>query len=91
MINEQESNYRWFIIILSGFTAVFSITMPSICMPVLFKEISIDMDLSLVQLGTIWGMGGLAGIFTTLAGGLIGDRYGTKRTLTVACILAGIA
>jgi len=31
-------------------------------MPVLFKEISIDMDLSLVQLGTIWGMGGLAGI-----------------------------
>jgi len=60
-------------------------------MPVLFKEISFDLELSLVQLGTIWGMGGLAGIFTTLAGGLIGDRYGTKRTLTVACILAGIA
>jgi len=91
MTNEQESKYRWLIITLSGFTAVFTITMPSICMPVLFQEISNDLDLSLVELGTVWGMGGLAGIFTTFAGGLIGDRYGTKRTLTVVCILAGIA
>lgn len=91
MINEQESKYRWLIIALSGVTAVFTITMPSICMPVLFQEISNELDLSLVELGTIWGMGGLAGIFTTFAGGLIGDRYGTKRTLAVACIISGIA
>lgn len=91
MTNEKESKYKWLIITLSGVTAVFTITMPSICMPVLFQEISRDLDLSLVELGTIWGMGGLAGIFTTFVGGLIGDRYGTKRTLAVACILAGIA
>ena len=91
MTNEQESKYKWLIITLSGFTAVFTITMPSICMPVLFQEISNEMGLSLVELGAIWGMGGLAGILTTFAGGLIGDRFGTKRTLAVACILAGIA
>lgn len=91
MTDGQESKYRWFIITLGGFTNVFAVAIPAMCMPVLFKEISNDLGLSLVQLGMVWGMGGLAGMFISLIGGLIGDRYGTKRTVSVACILAGIA
>jgi predicted MFS family arabinose efflux permease len=60
------------------------------CMPVLFKEISADLNLSLVSIGTIWGMDPLAGIFVGLPGGLLVDRFGLKRTLAVICILAGI-
>ena len=59
-------------------------------LPVLFKEISADLNLSLVSLGTIWGMDPLAGIFVGLIGGALADRFGIKRTLTVICILAGI-
>ena len=59
-------------------------------MPVLFKEMSVDLDLSLVSLGAIWGMDPLAGIFVGLPGGLLADRFGIKRTLTVVCILAGV-
>jgi predicted MFS family arabinose efflux permease len=60
------------------------------CMPVLFKEISIDLDLNIVALGTIWGLDPLAGIFVGLPGGLLVDRFGMKRTMTAICVLAGI-
>jgi MFS transporter, NNP family, nitrate/nitrite transporter len=60
------------------------------CMPVLFKEISVDLSLSAVSIGTIWGMDPLAGIFVGLPSGLLADRFGVRRTLTVICILAGI-
>jgi MFS family permease len=60
-------------------------------LPVLFKEISEDLDLSLVQIGTVWGMFPLAGMFVVLLGGLLGDRFGVKRTLTTICFLTGLA
>ena len=59
-------------------------------LPVLFKEISTDLHLSTVSLGAIWGMDPLAGIFVGLPGGLLVDRFGVKRTLTVISILGGI-
>jgi MFS family permease len=60
-------------------------------MPVLFKEISDDLGLSLLQVGTIWGMLGLASLITGLAFGLITDRFGTRLTLGTFCLLQGIA
>jgi MFS family permease len=59
-------------------------------LPVLFKEISSNLNLSLVSIGTIWGMDPLAGIFVSLPGGLLADRFGVKRTLTLVCILAAV-
>ncbi|HEX7475226.1 MAG TPA: MFS transporter [Dehalococcoidales bacterium] len=64
--------------------------MERLCMPVLFKEISTDLNLSVVSLGTIWGMDPLAGIFVGVIGGALADRFGMKRTLGVICILAGL-
>ena len=61
-----------------------------LCMPVLFKQISDDLGLNVVAIGTIWGMDPLAGIFIGLPGGLLADRFGVRRTLTIVCILAGI-
>jgi len=60
------------------------------CMPVLFKEISLDLNLNLAQIGTIWGINSLAGVFVALPAGLLSDRFGIKRTLIVVCILTGI-
>ena len=59
-------------------------------MPVLFEEISTDLNLTLVQVGLIWGISALPGIFTVLVGGAIGDRFGPKRVLIAACILVGL-
>jgi MFS family permease len=62
---------------------------PGICMAVLFDEISEDLDLSLAQVGLIWGIGSLPGLVMGLVGGAIGDRFGPKRILTAACLLVG--
>jgi MFS family permease len=59
-------------------------------LPVLFKEISFDLNLSLISIGTIWGMDPLAGIFVSIPGGLLADRFGVKRTLTLVCLLAAV-
>lgn len=86
-----ESPYRWYILALGALTNTLCVAIPSMCMPVLFKEISQDLGLSLVEIGLIWGVGSLPGIVTMLLGGVIGDRFGPKRILTAACLLAGLA
>ncbi len=59
-------------------------------MPVLFPEIIKDLNLDLVQMGAIWGIAGLAGVFVSFAGGIIGDRFGLRRVLIISCLLVGI-
>ena len=90
-MNNSKSYYRWFILALSALTFTFVVAMPTMCLPVLFEEIRRDLNLSLVQIGTVWGMASLAGMFVVLAGGLLGDRFGAKRVLAVSCLLAGLA
>jgi cyanate permease len=90
-----ESNtkpaYRWLILALAVLTAVLVVAAPTMALPVLFDEIAADLDLSLVQIGLIWGMLSFSGIFVGLIGGSLGDRFGTKLVLTLACVLVGIS
>jgi len=90
MLDDYKSTYRWFILALTAITGTLVATIGFSCMPALFKEISDDLGLSLVQVGTVWGIASLAGIFVSLIGGVLGDRFGVKLILTASCILAGI-
>ena len=89
MVNNYESRYRWYVLGLAALTYTCAMAMPRMCMPVLFKEISTDLGFTLVQVGGIWGTDFLSGIFTGLAGGLLGDRFGVRKVLGIACLLAG--
>jgi MFS family permease len=86
-----ESNYRWYLLALAALTNTLAVAAPSMSMSVLFKEISADLHLSLVQVGLIWGIGALPAIITVLAGGALSDRFGPKPVLTVVCLLVGLA
>ncbi len=88
---KHETAYRWYILTLAALTHTFSVAMPLMCLPVLFKEISDDLGLSLLQIGMVWGISSLPSIFISLAGGAIGDRFGPRQTLSVVCLLVGIA
>lgn len=57
---------------------------------VLFEEISIDLNLTLVQMGMVWGIVALPSILFSLLGGAIGDRFGPKRVLVIGCLAAGL-
>ena len=88
---QSETNYRWYILVLAALTNCLCVAIPVMCLPVLFKEISGELDLSLVQIGLIWGIGALPGIFAVLMAGALGDRFGPKRILSVGCLLVGLA
>jgi NNP family nitrate/nitrite transporter-like MFS transporter len=87
---QDSSYYKWYILLLAMMTYGSIAGSARLCMPVLFPEIAAELGLSMVAIGTIWGMDPLAGVFLGLPGGLLADRFGVKRTLTVVCILAGV-
>ena len=87
----QSDAYKWMVLALAAFTFTFVVAIPQMSLPVLFDEISADLILSLVQVGWIWGMGSVMGILMGLIGGPVGDRFGPRRTLTIACLFIGVA
>jgi cyanate permease len=93
IVNRKSSgaNYKWYVLILAALTFTFAFAMQQICMSVLFDEIAADLGLNLVEIGVIWGVPALAAIFIVFVGGLLADRYGAKRVMGVACLLAGLA
>ena len=91
MVKNTESKYKWYILALAALTLVFGMVAQGACMPVLFHEISEDLNLSLIQIGTVWGMVGMGAIFVVMLGGLLGDRFGVKNTLSTICFLSGLA
>jgi NNP family nitrate/nitrite transporter-like MFS transporter len=64
--------------------------MSTACMPVLFSEIAGDLHLNIVQIGIVWGFGSVAAIFSIPTAGFLADRFGARRVLTIACLLAGV-
>ena len=87
----QSDSYKWLILALAALTFTFVVAIQHMSMPVLFDEIAADIGLSLVQVGWIWGIGSVMGILIGIIGGPIGDRFGPRRTLAVACLLIGVA
>ena len=90
MLARPQSSYRWYVLAFTAITGALVASVPFSCMPALFQEMSDDLGLSLVQIGTIWGMASLAGVFFSIPGGVLGDRFGVRLILPLACILAGI-
>ena len=90
MKDNTQTKYRWYMLALLAMTGTLVTAMPFSCMPVLFPEIADELGLNLVEIGTVWGMGNLAGIFVSLISGIIGDRFSSKWILTISCILVAI-
>jgi cyanate permease len=81
---------RWYILALTALTIIFVGGASRFSLLVLFGEIAADLDLNLVAIGTIWGMDSLAGVFISIPGGLLLDRFGIKRSAIAVCLLGGV-
>lgn len=87
---ERLANTRWYILTLSALTAAFTVAAPSMGLSVLFKEISSELQLDLVQVGLVWSIGSLPAIFTALVSGAVIDRLGPKRVLLFGVATVGL-
>ncbi len=86
----QSEAAKWAIWLLMLTTASLASAAPRMALAVLFPEIAQELQLSLVQIGLIWGMETLTGIVASVLGGGLSDRYGARASLVVGCVMAGI-
>jgi len=89
-MTQQPSRTKWIILTLAVFTNMVVLAIPAMGMSVLAKEISQSLNLNLVQVGVVWGVGSLPMILTALLGGAAGDKIGPKRILIAGSLLIGI-
>jgi MFS family permease len=87
---KSSPGYRWTILVLATITSALVAAIPSSCLPALFKEMSDDLGLSVVQIGAIWSAGSLSALLVSFFGGFLADRVGVKRIMIYLCFLVGI-
>ncbi len=86
----SHPNTKWLILTLSALTAAVTVAAPSMGISVLFKEISTDLNLDLVQVGLVWSIGSLPAILTALLSGALIDRLGPRRVMLFGIIWVGL-
>lgn len=84
------ATYRWtiaFILFLALMSGIFTLD----ALPPLFIDIQNDIGLNNTQRGGVMSAFHLASPFFTPIGGLLADRYGPRRVLTIAAVILGVA
>ena len=81
---------RWLILLLTALTGAVVIGVPAVSLAVLFKEISGDLHLTLVQMGWLWSIGSLPAVFTSPLSGALSDRFGPKRVMIAGILLVSL-
>ena len=76
--------------VFAAVTFATNFSLPSAGMPVLFRQISQDLNLSVVQIGSVWGTISIGSILVVPMGGLLCDRIGNKRAIVIIGLLGGI-
>ncbi|MAT41833.1 MAG: hypothetical protein CL609_05790 [Anaerolineaceae bacterium] len=86
----DKNKHRWILLTLVVITNMLVYAIPSMAISVLSEEISLDLNLSVVQMGVVWGGAGLMGIFTSLLGGALIDKIGAKKIFIFGCLATGL-
>lgn len=90
MSAERKREYKW-VILMFLILIYFVIFTQMFAMPVLFPMIGSELHLSMAQLGFIWGMWTLGGVFFAIPGGLLGDMIGTRIAIFITTLIVAIA
>ncbi len=82
--------HRWRTLALVVLTNMNVAAIPVMALSVLFKEISDDLGLTVVQVGIVYGVTSLPFVIFSLFGGALADRLGPRRIIIVGTIIIGL-
>lgn len=82
--------YKWYLLIVATLIQIFTVSMAWNSLPVLFTEIARDLDLSIVQIGVIWGMVPAAIFIFALPSGLIASKLGIRQVIGLGGVLVAL-
>jgi MFS family permease len=90
MENQARASYRWPML---GYLSLINLVFNGIAVnviPPLFPRISQELNLNYAQIGSIVGALALGMLLFSLAGGVIADRLGMKKVISIAMLFASI-
>ncbi|MFO7965527.1 MAG: MFS transporter [Desulfobacterales bacterium] len=86
--DREKAAYRWPMLTYLFLTNLIMNGVVIMVMPPLFPRIAGDLGLNYAQIGSIWGAVPLGMLLFSLIGGVVADRFGVKRVVTIALICA---
>ncbi len=90
MENQRKASYRWPML---GYLSFINLVFNGIAVnviPPLFPRISQELNLNYAQIGSIVGALALGMLLFSLVGGVIADRFGIKKVISIAMLFASI-
>ena len=84
-------NYKYFILALGCLSSMIVMGIPNTSLSILMPDISEELNLTVAQVGIIWGIGSFPAMVSGLFAGALGDKLGLKRMAIIACFLVGVA
>ncbi|MFC1919968.1 MFS transporter [Chloroflexota bacterium] len=84
---EDKPRCRWFMLAWLMLISLI-IGLAVAIMPPLFDEIKADLALTHAQIGIIWGAVSFGTLLSAIVGGLLGDRFGFKKIITLGLLVA---
>ncbi len=90
MVKEKHAPNKWSVLILNTAVFIGIVGIPFTAMPVLFSSITNELDLTLLQIGVIWGCFSFGMTFGSFLGGLAGDRFRLYKVIGILCFTVAV-
>jgi len=84
-------NYKYYILALGCLSSMIVMAIPNTSLSILMPDIREELNLTVAQVGVIWGIGSFPAMISGLFAGALGDRLGLKRIAIIACFMIGLA
>lgn len=82
---------KWLVLALITLAHMLVVGFPWTVMPVLFTSTAEELNLSIGQIGMLWGMLPVGAALVAVPGGMLGDRLGFVKAVGIGCFAVAIA
>ncbi|MFC1995050.1 nitrate/nitrite transporter [Chloroflexota bacterium] len=90
MIAKERVTNKWLVLAMTTAVLAGTIGIPFTAMPVLFTSVSKEIELTLAQIGIMWGVFPIGVAIFALPGGMLVDRFGFRKVVAICCFIIAL-